>query len=158
MTETIDVAPICTAIGRLLLEPPADNPRAAREHVRLFLNPAGAPCPPWQSVWEDDASLRRLLGPAHHSALRWFRQFGFEPNNETEPADHIGLLLLFYARLLEQQAPPAQIAAFEKEHLYWVSRFAFALETHAQTANMHEAGVILAELFPAPAITTAAPA
>ena len=70
------------------------------------------------------------------------------PNLESEPADHIGLLLLFYAMLLDRAAPPAQVAAFEKQHLGWIPRFAEALQWHAQTETMREAAAILHEVFP----------
>lgn len=149
-TATLDAVPLCAALGRLFLEAPdsAADPEGAREYVRLFLHPQGAPCPPWQSVWEEDAGSRRLLGPAHHGALAFFREFGFMPNLESEPADHIGLLLLFYAMLLDRAAPPAQVAAFEKQHLGWIPRFAEALQRHAQTETMREAAAILHEVFP----------
>lgn len=149
-TATLDAVPLCAALGRLLLEAPdaATDPEAAREYVRLFLSPQGAPCPPWQSVWEEDAGAGRLLGPAHHGALAWFRRVGFEPNLDSEPADHIGLLLLFYAMLLDSETPPAQVAAFEKQHLGWVPRFAAAWEQNARTDTMREAAGVLQELFP----------
>ena len=149
-TATLDAVPLCAALGRLLLEAPdaATDPEAAREYVRLFLNPQGAPCPPWQSVWEEDPGARRLLGPAHHGALGWYREFGFAPNLDSEPADHIGLLLFFYAMLLDREAPPAQVTAFEKQHLAWVPRFAAALQQQARTDVMREAAEVLGELFP----------
>ncbi len=149
-TATLDAVPLCAALGRLLLEAPdaAADPEGAREYVRLFLHPQGAPCPPWQSVWDEDAGARRLLGPAHHAALGWYREFGFAPSLDSEPADHIGLLLLFYAMLLDREAPAEQAAAFERQHLGWIPRFAEALAHHARTGTMREAAAVLLELFP----------
>jgi TorA maturation chaperone TorD len=88
-----------------------------REFVRLFANPAGPVCPPWQSSHTGD---RSLMGPPHRSALAWYRSAGFEPKAIDEPADHAGLLLGFYARLIEMGAPPALREAFQNEHLLWI--------------------------------------
>lgn len=96
-----------------------------REYVRLFLSPQGAVCPPWQSV---QVEPHQLMGEAHHSALRWYRNYGVEPAAETEPADHIGLLLIFYGHLLSCGAPPQQLAAFYREHLAWIPDFCRRLE------------------------------
>lgn len=101
----------------------------AREYVRLFLNPEGAPCPPWQSV---HCGEHALLGPAHHSALAWYRRWGVEPAAETEPADHIGLLLLFYAGLIDSGAPEGELRAFRNEHLAWMGSYCDAVRTETR--------------------------
>lgn len=90
------------------------------EFNRLFLNPLGAPCLPWQSAHGDEP---RLMGEAHLSALAWYRRFGVEPAAAHEPADHLGLLLLFYAHLLDSEAPPETIEQFRAQHLDWAPRF-----------------------------------
>jgi TorA maturation chaperone TorD len=91
-----------------------------REYVRLFLSPLGAPCPPWQSSHEDPP---RLLGKPHESALEWFRAAGVQPQASGEPADHIGLLLIFYARMLAAGEEEELLARFRSEHLEWVPAF-----------------------------------
>ena len=92
-----------------------------RESVRLFYHPAGAPCAPWQSVHSDEGVL---MGRTHHDAMAWFRQAGLEPRTDTEPADHIGLLLTFYGRLLvEADVDPEQIEQFREQHLLWLRSF-----------------------------------
>lgn len=92
-------------------------PEAAEvEYTRLFLSPGGAPCLPWQSAHDPEP---RLMGPAHHSALDWYRRYGAEPVLSNEPADHIGLLLLFYAQLLAAGEDEDVLKQFREQHLEW---------------------------------------
>jgi TorA maturation chaperone TorD len=119
------------ALGRFLLRP---APGVEQEHTRLFLSPSGAPCPPWQSVYEPcEGETPTLLGPAHHSALDWYRRYGVEPQSETEPADHAGLLLLFYAELLASGEPKETLALFRAQHLSWLP--AFFTQVASETAE-----------------------
>jgi TorA maturation chaperone TorD len=94
-----------------------DREALHKEHVRLFLSPDGALCPPWQSVYGDPP---QLLGDAHHSALAWYRRAGMTPRADNEPADHAGLLLIFLARMLEAGAPEEEIALYRQQHLDWL--------------------------------------
>lgn len=100
-----------------------------REYVRLFANPAGPACPPWQSANTGD---RTLMGPAHRSALAWYRAAGFDLKAPDEPADHVGLLLGFYARLIETGAPADIREAFSKEHLDWIPAWCDAVILEAR--------------------------
>lgn len=128
-----DLVKLYADLGRALLEPPAGDPAAEVEFYRLFFDPAGAPCPPWQSVYETaEGESPRLMGEAHRSALAWYRRYGFEPAVSSEPADHLGLLLLFYARLLAAGEDSATLEQFEREHLEWAPRFAACLEAQAR--------------------------
>jgi TorA maturation chaperone TorD len=102
---------------------------AKSEYDRLFFNPIGVECHFWQSVYANES---RLFGPAHHSALDWFRRYGAEPQHSNEPADHLGLLLLFYARLIEEGEPADVIGAYFNEHIAWASEFALKLQQHAR--------------------------
>lgn len=105
-------------------------PEAAKsEYDRLFFNPIGVECHLWQSVYADEP---RLFGPAHHSALEWFRCYGAEPQQSNEPADHLGLLLLFYARLIEDGETGEAAAEFHREHLAWAAEFASKLQQQAR--------------------------
>lgn len=88
----------------------------AKEHTRLFFDPYGAPFPPWQSTHTGEGLL---MGEPHSTALAWYREEGFEPQLENEPADHIGLLLLFLGRLLEAGASEDRLRRFRDEHLAW---------------------------------------
>ena len=147
MTGATDRAPLCTAIASALLAPPAGNLQAGREYVRLFLSPQGALCSLWQSVWDATDDGPRLLGAPHHSALEWYRRFGFEPAIETEPADHAGLLLLFYVHLIESGAAPAAILEFERAHLAWLGRFGRHLLETTNDAVYSSIGESLAAMF-----------
>ncbi len=100
----------------------------AREHTRLFLSPEGAPCPPWQSAQGPEPVI---MGATHHSALEWYRSAGLEPVGASEPADHAGLLLSFYAKLLEDGAEAEVLARFREEHLAWIPPFCERVEAAA---------------------------
>jgi TorA maturation chaperone TorD len=112
------------ALARQLEEPGFGEALSAAplepEFNRLFLNPAGTPCPPWQSA---HGTERRLMGEPHLQALDWYRRCGVEPAATNDPADHIGLLLLFYAALLEAGAEESERQAFARDHLAWVPAF-----------------------------------
>ncbi len=147
MNHTPELARLFAETGQALLQPPPPaNEEEGREYVRLFLSPQGALCPPWQSVWLGDAGVPRLLGPPHHMALGWFREFGFEPAIESEPADHAGLLLLFYAWLLDGGADSETLARFEADHLKWMGPFAESLNRHCQTERFRELAQVLSQL------------
>ncbi|HET8549140.1 MAG TPA: molecular chaperone TorD family protein [Bryobacteraceae bacterium] len=100
-----------------------------REYVRLFVSPTGAVCPPWQS---SGGAEPRLMGEPHHSALKWFWSEGFQPSAANEPADHIGLLLLFAAHLLAHDAAQDRFRAFADDHLAWVPSFCDTLAAEAR--------------------------
>ena len=140
------------AIGAVLLTPPpASDLDAAREYVRLFVDPMGPCCPPWQSLYEEpgaDPAGPRLMGAAHHSALAWFQRFGFEPANRSEPADHIGLLLLFYAKFLGTEGVSENtLEQFEEAHLTWVPEFVRRLRAANPAEPYRQAAETLAKLF-----------
>ncbi len=101
------------------------------EFYRLFLNPAGTPCPPWQSA---HGAERHLMAEPHLGALAWYRRFGVEPVTRNDPADHIGLLLLFYARLCEADATEADRSQFAAEHLAWIPGFCDSVEKETRHA------------------------
>ena len=103
----------------------ADESEWRREHVRLFLDPAGAPCPPWQSLYSDDP---RLMGDSHASALDWYRRESVQPCLENEPADHAGLLLMFLSHLLDVGAPLESVRGFYRDHLQWLEDYLPRLE------------------------------
>lgn len=107
-----------------------EQPEALRvDHTRLFYSPDGVVCPPWQSANKEEP---RLMGDSHIRAIEWYRKEGIEPLNPGEPADHAGLLLVFYSRLLARDAPAEQLSAFAEDHLAWMSGFADCLLQHAR--------------------------
>ena len=144
--DTQDLARLYAELGQALLKPPAGDLDADKEYTRLFLNPQGAPCPPWQSVYTaPEGEKPRLMGLSHHAALEWYRRYGFQPAAENEPADHLGLLLLFYAHLLAQGESGETLAKFEDEHLYWAPRFVAKLKEHARHPRYAQLAADLAE-------------
>lgn len=96
-----------------------------KEYVRLFVNPSGAPCPPWQSV---HSAQPVLMGDSHHSAMNWYREAGMEPRLDSEPADHVGLLLNFLAHLLAEDATERQLSRFLEQHVQWMPEFCAKVE------------------------------
>ncbi|MDX2154471.1 MAG: molecular chaperone TorD family protein [Bryobacteraceae bacterium] len=149
MTHVEEPAGLLAELGRALLRPPDGNPDEEREYVRLFLSPQGAACPPWQSVWPQDGGDPRLMGEAHHSALEWYRRFGFEPATEQEPADHAGLLLIFYAHLLEAASDDEVLTAYAGSHIAWLHHFSTKLEAEARTPRYRQLAVRLKEILTA---------
>jgi TorA maturation chaperone TorD len=65
-----------------------------------------------------------MMGPAHVSALEWYAKYGTCPRADSDPADHAGLLLMFYAQLLVAGASREDLRAFGERHLTWVPAFA----------------------------------
>lgn len=111
-----------TEFRRLLEQHPAD---LEIEYHRLFFNPGGTPCLLWQSAYSDEP---HLMGEAHLSALEWYRRYGVEPSAVNDPADHAGLLLLFYARLLDSEPDPRIIEQFRHEHMDWLPALCDSIE------------------------------
>jgi len=143
-------AAACAFLGHAFLKPDAaalsalaedlNQPEARRalgdsqgtlevDYNRLFLNPGGTPCPPWQSA---HAAEPRLMGAAHLSALEWFRRYDVEPSATNDPADHVGLLLLFYAQLLDSGEDAETLALFREQHLGWIPAFCDCVEQHTR--------------------------
>lgn len=118
-----------------------DPDELEREYVRLFLSPAGAVCSPWQSAHEPDQAL---MGEAHRSAAQWFAAYGAAPAASSEPSDHVGLLLTFYAQLLVSGADERDLNAFAERHLSWVPAFAGQVAEVARHPFYRELGRFLA--------------
>jgi TorA maturation chaperone TorD len=124
-------------VDRLLpLAPPemwgylhGDPEELRREYARLFLDPAGAACPPRQSA---HITPPGPMGWPHHSALSWYRFAGVELHRDNEPADHIGLLLTWWAHLTRTEESPNVLEAFHAEHLSWVPAFCGKLAAEAR--------------------------
>lgn len=133
-------APGLPAPARICAALEGDPLEIEREYVRLFLHPDGAPCPPWQSVWEPEP---QLMGGAHRRAFEWYRRAGVEPQAANEPADHAGLLAAFWAGWVLEEADAGERAAFFREHLHWIERLAAGIAQHAR----HPFFQLLAELL-----------
>ena len=108
-----------------------------REYVRLFLSPAGALCPLWQSAHEAE---RSLMGEAHRSASRWYASYGAVPAAGNDPADHVGLLLTFYAQMLVSGVSDEELRGFAQRHLSWIPAFAASVAASAELGFYREFG------------------
>ena len=146
--EIASAAQDYAVLGQSLLHAPSGDMAAEREHVRLFLSPHGAVCPPWQSVYATtEGEVPRLMGSPHHSALSWYRRYGFEPALDAEPADHAGLLLVFYAYLIESGIDEAVLDAFERDHLRWIPAFGSKMKAEARVEYFRVLGAMLEDAF-----------
>lgn len=107
------------------------------EYVRLFLSPTGSVCSLWQSAYEGE---RTLMGEAHVSALNWYGRYGAAPKLSGDPADHVGMLLTFYAQMMVAGAAPEELERFADRHLGWIPAFAESVATNARHEFYRELG------------------
>jgi TorA maturation chaperone TorD len=128
LSATSDGA-LAPLVSKLAASLPDDTLTLETEYNRLFLNPMGSPCQLWQSAHEEEA---RMMGASHHRALAWYRTAGVEPVLANEPADHAGLLLSFYARLLAAGAGEQDCHRFFHDHLQWLAALSHDLERAAR--------------------------
>ena len=109
---------------------------ATAEFAGVFQNPT-APVPLWESFWTSDEHL--YFTQETHEVLQWYRTFGLELVAHNEPADHIGLEMLFVAILLQGAAKGSPqhgeaLALFWQEHLgVWASPCLDALQKTVET-------------------------
>lgn len=97
------------------------------EHARLFVGPAGPPCPPYESVYrdrDDPDELGPVKGPATMAVTRWYREFGVRPAPEhSDLPDHIATELEF-AAYLSEEGFDERLDQFRDEHLdAWTDEF-----------------------------------
>ncbi|WP_253737529.1 TorD/DmsD family molecular chaperone [Halohasta salina] len=97
------------------------------EYTRLFIGPAGPPCPPYESVYrdgEDDAEFGPVEGPSTVAVRRWYRAFGVHPAPEySDLPDHIAAELEFAAALADEGRVD-RLEQFLDEHLrVWADTF-----------------------------------
>ena len=109
---------------------------ATAEFAGVFQNPA-APVPLWESFWV--SSERLYFTQETHKVLQWYRTFGLELVAQNEPADHLGLEMLFVAILLQGAAKGSPqheeaLGLFWQEHLgVWASPCLDALQKTVET-------------------------
>ncbi len=97
------------------------------EHTRLFIGPAGPPCPPYESVYrdrDDPDELGPVKGPATMAVMRWYQEFGVQPAKDySDLPDHIATELEFAAYLAEEGFDE-RLIQFCDEHLNtWTEEF-----------------------------------
>lgn len=103
----------------------------SEQYQQLFIGPNELPAPPWGSVYLDPESV--IFGNSL-LALRDFlrhHQIEFQAQQD-EPEDHIGLMLMLAAYLVENR--PHLVTEFLREHLLvWAPHF---LEQLAKVENV----------------------
>jgi TorA maturation chaperone TorD len=109
----------------------ADRAECEREFVRLFLEPRGAICLPWESAWTEQPP--RLMGASHVDALRWYAAAGYEPVSSNEPADHIALQLGFVALLIANGRTDTLRAFWQTHVINWMPQFAAKLRSNTRS-------------------------
>ncbi|AWH89903.1 Tat proofreading chaperone DmsD [Limnobaculum parvum] len=99
-------------------------------YQRLFVGPDALPAPPWGSVYLDHESV--IFGHSTLVLRQWQASLGIEvQQQQREPEDHIGLLLMLAAWLAENQ--PEQLTILLGEHvLPWSGRCLTLLEERAE--------------------------
>lgn len=110
---------LSTAIG---------NPTAlAEEYERLMVGPGQTPCPPYESMWNEDAPQQRgiMMGSAAGQMLALYRRAGLTMRpHQGELPDHLVVELEALAWSLEQSRAPAVATALLDNHLLvWLPRF-----------------------------------
>ncbi len=87
----------------------------------LFIGPYALAAPPWGSVYLDRESV--VFGESTVALRHWLRQEGIATGQQNgEPEDHIGLLLMLAAWLAENNPRPLD-ALLEQHLLPWSGRY-----------------------------------
>lgn len=115
------------------------------DNTRLFSGYQEMACPPWESFYFNRE--RMIFQKETSEVRRWYHAYGLQSTKiHHEPDDHIGLELMFIARLLaraleEQRSDSAAFAAtlsdayrFSTQHpMTWAALWASRVEEQAKT-------------------------
>lgn len=139
-------APVAPLVADLLQAAETDGAlEVEKDHVRLFLSPRGALCPPWEGAWFGETP--RLFGPCHESVLAFARRLKVEPQNyERESADHVATELTLAGFLLSTENHGLFQEFWEAHLRKWLSTFGRCLEEHATTEFYRLVGRALQKL------------
>ena len=115
----------------------ADVRESQKDFTRLFFDPQGAPCPPWESLWRQPP--QPLMGPIHQSVLEFYARAGLRPRSaDREPVDHIGLEFAFLsavsARIARHGSEREPYVDFWHKHIdAWIHQLALRMGDEACT-------------------------
>ncbi len=100
------------------------------EHRRLFVGPGHKAAPPWGSVYTDHDGV--IFGESALELREWMRANGIQRHtSESEPDDHIGLMLGLMAWLAQNR--PSLLDEYLRLHLLtWSSHYLAKLENEAR--------------------------
>lgn len=91
------------------------------EYRRLFAGPSTKIAPPWGSVYTDRECV--IFGASTLALRKWLREAEIQiPGNNSEPEDHIGLMLLLMAWIARNR-PEILDEYLEKHLLTWAPHF-----------------------------------
>ncbi|MEX6226603.1 Tat proofreading chaperone DmsD [Providencia hangzhouensis] len=109
-------------------------------YQRLFIGPDALPVPPWGSVYLDKEN--NVFGISTLELRAWLRnnQINIELN-QNEPEDHIGLLLLLTAWVVENK--PELLQGLQMHLLPWAYRYLEKMQLQSGHA-FYEATALLA--------------
>jgi len=129
VAEAGELVPVVGDLG------PVDVHDLRTEYTRLFIGPAGPPCPPYESVYRDgeDDGFGPVEGPSTAAVRRWYREFGVQPApDHTDLPDHIATELEFAAYLADEGRVD-RLDQFLDEHLrVWTNTFLQRVETETR--------------------------
>lgn len=96
------------------------------EHARLFVGPAGPPCPPYESVYRDgsDGDHGQVLGPSTRAVVKWYESYGLglDPDWPDLP-DHVATELEFLAHLTATGERDAREQFLDEHPRQWLPAF-----------------------------------
>lgn len=105
------------------------------EHTRLFVGPAGPPCPPYESVYRDgnDEELGPVMGPTTLAVSRWYREFdvGLAADYNDLP-DNVATELEFVAYLAEEGVDDHLEQFLEEHPRRWIAEFSRRVESETR--------------------------
>src|SRR6056297_2041198 len=121
VAEAGELVPVVGDLG------PVDVHDLRTEYTRLFIGPAGPPCPPYESVYrdgDDPDELGPVRGPSTVAVTRWYDEFGIRPApDHSDLPDHIATELEFAAYLADEGFDE-RLDQFCDEHLNaWTEEF-----------------------------------
>ena len=132
VAEAGELVPVVGDLG------PVDVHDLRTEYTRLFIGPAGPPCPPYESVYrdgDDPDELGPVKGPSTVAVTRWYDEFGIRPApDHPDLPDHIATELEFAAYLAEEGFEE-RLDQFRDEHLaVWTDEFLTRVEEETREA------------------------
>ncbi|KAB1187250.1 MULTISPECIES: molecular chaperone [Haloferax] len=133
LVDAVETGALRTVLGEL---ESVDFHDLRTEYTRLFVGPAGPPCPPYESVYrdgDDPDELGPVNGPATTAVVRWYQEFGVQPApDHPDLPDHIATELEFVAYLAEEGLDE-RLDQFLDEHLtVWTDEFLSQVENEAR--------------------------
>jgi len=132
-----------TALCQQLTSPPDE---LEQDYAVLFQGIGKMPAPPWGSVYQDPENI--VMGQSTLAYRHFLQKHGLECTVEqSEPDDHIGLMLLALASLLEQEKDAAVVELLECHLLPWAPRYFSCLKASATDHHFYQTLAQICEHF-----------